>query len=209
MCQVSCVTCHVSCVTCHVSHVTCHMSIFFIFLFFFGQSGQAYRWRVCYQRGLPRLVIYILGSSWNNAFYHLYLSRIVLAPFSFLYLCGRDYSDQNDNSQQFDPRSLCQWIDKAEWCNIHIQIKYEVMGFQGQHKITCLFSLWLCKTLNTTYCKNVLRLSTIVYRSSRNHKHSHLWRGGVSHRIWSGQTVISFQTQPPPWKPWTSGWPLC
>ena len=51
------VTCHVSCVTCHVSRVTCHMSrvTFFIF-YFFGQCGEAYRWRVCYQRGVPRLV---------------------------------------------------------------------------------------------------------------------------------------------------------
>ena len=38
------VTYHVSPVTYHVSHV------------FFWQSGEAYRWRVCYQRGLPRLV---------------------------------------------------------------------------------------------------------------------------------------------------------
>ena len=45
------VTCHVSHVTCHMSRVTCHN-----FLFFFGKSGEAYRWRVCYQRGLPRLV---------------------------------------------------------------------------------------------------------------------------------------------------------
>ena len=46
--------CHVLRVTCHVSHVT----IFFLFIiiFFFGQFGEAYRWRVCYQRGLPRLV---------------------------------------------------------------------------------------------------------------------------------------------------------
>ena len=52
------VTCHVSCVTtCHVSCVTCHMShVIFIFIFFLGQSGEVYRWRVCYQRGLPRLV---------------------------------------------------------------------------------------------------------------------------------------------------------
>ena len=40
------VTCYVLRVTCHMSHVT----------FFFGQSGEAYQWRVCYQRGLPRLV---------------------------------------------------------------------------------------------------------------------------------------------------------
>ena len=58
----SCVTCHVSQrVMCHVSRITCHMShvIFFIFLyFFFGQSGESYLWRVCYQRGLPRLVFF-------------------------------------------------------------------------------------------------------------------------------------------------------
>ena len=51
-----------SCVTCHVSHVTCHVShlflffiffLFYLFFFFFGQSGGAYRWRVCHQRGYP------------------------------------------------------------------------------------------------------------------------------------------------------------
>ena len=51
-CHMSCVTCHMSPVTCHVSRVTC----FFFFSFFFGQSGEAYWWRVFYQRGLPRLV---------------------------------------------------------------------------------------------------------------------------------------------------------
>ena len=50
MCHVSRVTGHMSRVTCHVSHVTYQL------LFFFGQSGEARRWRVCYQRGLPRLV---------------------------------------------------------------------------------------------------------------------------------------------------------
>ena len=41
-----------------MSHVMCDMSrlTIFIFYFFFGQSGEAYRWRVCYRRGLPRLV---------------------------------------------------------------------------------------------------------------------------------------------------------
>ena len=46
--------CHVSHVLCHVSRVTCHMSNFFSF---FGQGGEAYRWRVGYQRGLPCLVV--------------------------------------------------------------------------------------------------------------------------------------------------------
>ena len=49
------VTCHVSNVMCHVSHVTCHVSHVTFFFFFCGQSGEAYWWRVYYQRGLPRL----------------------------------------------------------------------------------------------------------------------------------------------------------
>ena len=32
------------------------MSYVTFFFFFFGQSGEAYWWRVCYQWGLPRLV---------------------------------------------------------------------------------------------------------------------------------------------------------
>ena len=62
-CHVSCVTCHVSRVTCHMSRVTCHMSHVrcHFFLFFSGQSGEAYRWRVCYQRVLPGLVFFLKG----------------------------------------------------------------------------------------------------------------------------------------------------
>ena len=48
--KMSYIICHVSRVMCHVSHVTCHMS------FVFGQNGEAFCWRVCYQRALPRLV---------------------------------------------------------------------------------------------------------------------------------------------------------
>ena len=40
--------CHVSCVTCHISHVEC--------IFFSLQSCEFSQWRVCYQRGIPRLV---------------------------------------------------------------------------------------------------------------------------------------------------------
>ena len=71
MYHVSCVTCHVSPVTCHLSPVTCHLSHVEIFFKFFltkkniqkkcpkkiGQSGGASRWRVCYQQGLPCLVL--------------------------------------------------------------------------------------------------------------------------------------------------------
>ena len=59
MCHVSCVMCHVSHVTCHVSPVTCHIfnpTTKFYTTKKVGQSGGASRWRVCYQRGLPRLV---------------------------------------------------------------------------------------------------------------------------------------------------------
>ena len=56
MCHMSCVTCHVSPVTCHMSHVTCIC---------FGQKVGASQWSVCYQRGLPRLV---LKHNWSLTF---------------------------------------------------------------------------------------------------------------------------------------------
>ena len=65
-CHVSGVTCHVSHVKCHQSHVTCHVShvrllLLYIYIFiFFGQSGEASQGRVCFQRGLPRLVLKLL-----------------------------------------------------------------------------------------------------------------------------------------------------
>ena len=46
-------------VTCHMSRVTCHVSYVTFFIFFLGgggQSGEVYRWSVCYRRGLPRLI---------------------------------------------------------------------------------------------------------------------------------------------------------
>ena len=58
MCHVSRVTCHVSCVTCHMSHVTCHLSQKKQKKN--GKSGEISRSRVCYQRGLPRLVLQTL-----------------------------------------------------------------------------------------------------------------------------------------------------
>ena len=54
---------NMSLVTCHVSHVTCHLSRFTFRMshltcnFFFRQRCGAYRWKVCYQQGLPRLVV--------------------------------------------------------------------------------------------------------------------------------------------------------
>ena len=63
------VTCHMSCVTCQVSHIICHM--YFSFLLFFGQRGEAY-WRLLYQQGLPRLVFKFSptrpsGPSWSSS----------------------------------------------------------------------------------------------------------------------------------------------
>ena len=66
MYYVSCVKCQVPGVTCHLSPVTSHM-FFFIkktkkqhYIYpseKIGQSGGASRWRLCYQRGLPCLVL--------------------------------------------------------------------------------------------------------------------------------------------------------
>ena len=50
-----------SCVMCHLSPATCHLSHAYFFLN--GQSGGASWWRVCYQRGLPRLVLVFTPSS--------------------------------------------------------------------------------------------------------------------------------------------------
>ena len=51
------VRCHMSCFTCQVSHVRCQVSHVILLIIFFGKSGGASRRRVCYQRGLPRLVL--------------------------------------------------------------------------------------------------------------------------------------------------------
>ena len=57
--------CHMFHVTCHVSHVTCHM--LFFFSLFFWTNGEAYRWNVCYQRGLPHLVYAIKDIFWHHS----------------------------------------------------------------------------------------------------------------------------------------------
>ena len=71
--NVSCVMCHLSHVTCHVSHVTCHILFFYFYFYFLWQSGKVYWWRVCYQRGLPRLVI--LARASVHGLLHLRTSR--------------------------------------------------------------------------------------------------------------------------------------
>ena len=56
MCDMSGVVCHVSGVTCHMSRVRCQVSGVKC-IFFFLQIGRATHWRVCYQGGLPHLVL--------------------------------------------------------------------------------------------------------------------------------------------------------
>ena len=46
--------------------VKCHMSFFFVF---FRQSAEAFRWRVCYQRGLPRLVLIMTCNQLHATFF--------------------------------------------------------------------------------------------------------------------------------------------
>ena len=58
-CHMSRVMCHVSSVICNLSHVMCQKKYDFFF-FFFGKIGLASWRRVCYQWGLPRLVLIIL-----------------------------------------------------------------------------------------------------------------------------------------------------
>ena len=61
------VICHVSHVMSNVSCVKCRKKIY-IYVHFSWQSVGAYRWRVCYQRGLPCLVFY--GNNSNSTFIH-------------------------------------------------------------------------------------------------------------------------------------------
>ena len=60
-------------VTCHGSHVT-----FFLLLLLSGQSGEGYRWRVCYQWGLPRLVFGAMKIILVNWFLGLLLVLLLL-----------------------------------------------------------------------------------------------------------------------------------
>ena len=88
-------TCHMSCVTCHVSRVTCqNFFLHFLYVKENGLSGGASRWRVCYQRGLPRLV-YIVSSLSDHLDQASNLKFVKLVPpFScvvLLKLCPKPY----------------------------------------------------------------------------------------------------------------------
>ena len=57
-----CVRCHMSPVMCHMSRVPCPITcVTNIYIYIFVWTiYEARQWRVCYQRGLPRLVIYYI-----------------------------------------------------------------------------------------------------------------------------------------------------
>ena len=61
MCHVTCVMFLVSCVMCHMSWVAKKYIYKKNIIKKYGQSGGSCWWRVCYQRGLPRLVYYLNG----------------------------------------------------------------------------------------------------------------------------------------------------
>ena len=47
--------------SCFMCHVSCVILFYLNFLYLFGQSGEASWWRVSYQQGLPRLVVFDMG----------------------------------------------------------------------------------------------------------------------------------------------------
>ena len=90
MCHVSCVRCHLSPVTCHVSPVTFQNICFKQNCIIkknplkYWKSGEAWRWRVCYQRGLPRLVLSV-RTKWKVTLktlkkYFKFLNQIIALP---------------------------------------------------------------------------------------------------------------------------------
>ena len=79
---------YLSHVRCPLSRVRCHLSR--VRRVFFGQSGGASRWRVCYQRGLPRLVLYIL----------IFLPHCDAPPFLLLLLFSPQDKGRDPDSPQ-------------------------------------------------------------------------------------------------------------
>ena len=63
---------------CNMSRFTCHMShVIFSFIFFssfFLLNGGASRWRVCYQRVLPHIVVEQLGYTRSGNRWYVYIS---------------------------------------------------------------------------------------------------------------------------------------
>ena len=89
----SCVNWQMSPVMCHVSH------IFIIFL----QSCGANRWRVCYRRGLPRLVCFNVDIS----DIHMYdqpnrkLQNVLICAYSLGTFCGQIFIPKVELTERY------------------------------------------------------------------------------------------------------------
>ena len=126
-------------VMCHVSGVRCH--------FFFGQSGGASRWRVCYQQGLPRLIstssLLLINLPNVHSEINIY---IIFLPLPALHLPPT--SCCWPNKQDSTLSCPVPWINNAEQCSA---VQYsEVQGIS----VHCTTAL---------HCSNTLQCNTLQY----------------------------------------------
>ena len=140
MCHMSCVTCHVSGVTCQVSHVSCHMSRKKIYIFFLpGQSGEASRWRVCYQRGQPRLVLDTLPNG-MNAFIWWTRPKVLQSPMIFGLTCTLRLRPELTFKEIMNP-----WMTKPGFPILTIMRNHMTRGVRTyQQSPRELKNLWCC-----------------------------------------------------------------
>ena len=107
LCHMSLVMCHVSHVTCHMSCVTCHnkkyiFTYIYIYYFIFLVCWAGW-WRVCYQWGLPRLVLkykYFCKFIWTLG--STQMSKVKFAPIELLPF--KPFPRSKTNSE-----SCCNW----------------------------------------------------------------------------------------------------
>ena len=106
--------CHVSCVTCHMSRVTCHN--FFFFVFFPRQCGEAYWGRVCYQQGLPCLVLHYTALNCAD----LQHNRVHIAIQGSLVLA---------NSCQLHPEATSRYLGLISFPTLTLDTFYRLLQF--------------------------------------------------------------------------------
>ena len=146
MCHVSCVTCHVSCVTFHVSHVACHLYLILFFLNTYisfrknWKNGGASRWRVYYQRGLPRLVHCWAG--WfptQRSSGHL---TEPTCPLSRLHYCNLLPCTRLNNGLSM-PQKVCFTPFLVKWIYLWIFGTFLVVQFKGRSSNICfMWFIW-------------------------------------------------------------------
>ena len=117
--------CHMSHVTCNMSHVTCDMSQLFLFNIFLTK-WFSYRWRVCYQPGLPRLVLLeVLKTCLSQSEGEKTWLKQTEKGQTYLIHCKGEITRVFQS--EWDITSVFQ----SEWKITHV--------FQSKGKITCLF----------------------------------------------------------------------